>query len=162
MKFLRPETEHQNDVFDYLEECFQHKEQNVVIEQSLLEQDYDNWLERIKKNESIGNGAWGRSYFFLCYEEDVFVGLLCIRYELDKELEKEYGNIGYHVRPTQRRKGYATKMLRYALDVCSQKGLKKVVLGCHKDNIASKTVIQKCGGKQKVFGDLNIYFEIAL
>lgn len=37
-------------------------------------------------------------------------------------------------------------MLRYALTVCREKGMKQVVLGCYKDNAASATTIGKNGG----------------
>lgn len=54
--------------------------------------------------------------------------------------------IGYGVRPSERNKGYATQMLRYALEVCKEKGMRRAFLGCHSDNIASASVIKKCGG----------------
>lgn len=63
----------------------------------------------------MGTGDWGRSLLYLCYEESVLIDILCVRYELATELEKQYGNIGYSVRPSERNKGYARQMLRHAL-----------------------------------------------
>jgi predicted acetyltransferase len=65
---------------------------------------------------------------------------------LSPALAASYGHIGYGVRPGERRKGYATAMLRHALEVCRTKGLSEVILGCYKDNIASVRTILKCGG----------------
>ena len=62
------------------------------------------------------------------------------------ELSEKNGDIGYGVRPSERNKGYATAMLRYALSVCKEKGMKKAVLGCYKDNPASAATIRKNGG----------------
>jgi len=53
------------------------------------------------------------------------------------------GHIGYGVRPTERRKGYASEILRLALDECRRMGMKKVMVGCHQDNIGSKKTIEK-------------------
>ena len=39
-----------------------------------------------------------------------------------------------------------TAMLGYALSVCKEKGMEKVILGCYKDNLASAATIQKNGG----------------
>ena len=37
-------------------------------------------------------------------------------------------------------------MLNYALSVCREKGLEKVILGCYKENLASAATIRKNGG----------------
>ncbi len=36
-------------------------------------------------------------------------------------------------------------MLRYALSVCKEKGMKKVLVGCYNDNTASAATIRKNG-----------------
>lgn len=55
------------------------------------------------------------------------------------ELEKQFGNIGYSVRPSKRNQGYATQMLQYGLKVCEEHGMYRVILGCHSDNMAYET-----------------------
>ena len=83
---------------------------------------------------------------YLCLDKNKLIGLLSIRYELPENLTEIYGDIGYGVRPSERNKGYATTMLRYALSVCKEKGRDKVLLGCYKDNLASAATIKKNGG----------------
>ena len=56
------------------------------------------------------------------------------------------GHIGYGVRPSERRKGYATLMLRLVLDKARAMGIERVLITCDKDNLASARVIQKNGG----------------
>ena len=51
----------------------------------------------------------------------------------------------------ERKANYATEMLRYALSVCKQKGMDRVILGCYKDNLASAATIKKNGGQ--IIGD---------
>jgi len=74
------------------------------------------------------------------------LGRLSIRHSLTPWLEAEGGHIGYAVRASERRRGYATLMLSLALPVARQIGLTRVLITCDKKNIASARVIQKNGG----------------
>ena len=51
------------------------------------------------------------------------------------------------MRPTEWRKGYATKMLALCLDKCRDFGIDKVLLTCEVDNCASRKTILANGGK---------------
>ena len=65
---------------------------------------------------------------------------------MSDKLKELYGDIGYGVRPSERRKGYATQMLKYALSVCREKNMKEAILGCYENNYGSNRTIQKNGG----------------
>jgi len=56
------------------------------------------------------------------------------------------GHIGYSVPPGKRRRGYATQYLSLALQDAFSRGWDHILLTCDIDNIASKTVIERCGG----------------
>ena len=77
---------------------------------------------------------------------DIIVGAVNIRHYLNETLLKTWGNIGYGIRPDERRKGSATRALHMALDKCRKLGLEKVLLGCYKDNKGSAEVIINNGG----------------
>lgn len=68
-----------------------------------------------------------------------------MRHELNDFL-KNFGNSGYSVRPTERKKGYATEMLSQVCEIAKAAGLKKLQLSVEKDNIASIKTIKKNGG----------------
>ena len=146
MAYRLPTLEDRDVLKDYLNECRDNDEQNVLLHQELFEKDFPAWVERIGRNSREGNGEWGRSLLLLCFDGDEVVGILCIRYELSRELEAVYGNIGYEVRASKRGRGYATQMPQYALNVCSGFCLESVTLGCCKDNAASAAVMKKRGG----------------
>ena len=96
---------------------------------------FEDWVKMIHDNANIGDNEWGKSLTYLVFnDEDELIGLLNIRYDLKEEKTMEFGHIGYGVRPSQRRKGYATKMLQFALDECQKYGLKKVIVACYKEN----------------------------
>lgn len=131
---------------EYVQEHYDCKETSISASLGLLAAEYIDWVEKIRKNASDGDELWGKSLLYLCFEKGKLIGLLSVRYELPESLRKRYGDIGYGVRSSERNKGYATAMLRYALSVCREKGMDRVMLGCYKDNKASAAVIRKNGG----------------
>jgi predicted acetyltransferase len=70
-----------------------------------------------------------------------------MRHRLTPELEQEGGHIGYHVVPSQRGKGHATRMLAQAVALLIAEGVRSVVITCAADNGASRRVIERNGGR---------------
>ena len=146
MNYRLPEQNDEKLLLDYLQEHYDNGEKDVSASMGFASTAYDQWVERIRSNASVGDGSWGKSLLYLCFDGEKLVGLLSIRYDLSKEMSEKYGDIGYGVRPSERKKGYAMAMLGYALSVCKEKGMRQVVLGCYKDNVASAATIRKHGG----------------
>ncbi len=74
------------------------------------------------------------------------VGRIALRHALNKNLEEFGGHIGYEVRPSVRRSGIATEMLRLVLQTPKAKEMSRVLLTCSPDNTASIKTILKNGG----------------
>ena len=74
------------------------------------------------------------------------LGFLQVRHEFNDYLSKYGGHIGYSVRPSDRRKGYAKVMLKMALPFCREIGLDKVLITCMDGNIGSEKTILANGG----------------
>lgn len=85
--------------------------------------------------------------FFVGVVDGVVVGRLSLRHELNDFLMRVGGHIGYGVRPSCRRRGYATSMLQQAIPLAAKVGLSRALITCDVGNIGSMTVIERCGGK---------------
>lgn len=166
MEYRLPRIEDEDDIRDFIRECCYVEECYVMLKQELLLSDYSKWVSLIHRYASLGNGKWGRSLLLLAYDKSRLVGILPIRYEISEDYAFLYGNIGYHVRPSLRNMGYATKMLKHGLEICKEKGMVRVIVGCDRDNLASSAVIKKCGGVHlRTFNDsygVNDYYGIYL
>jgi predicted acetyltransferase len=88
-----------------------------------------------------------RETFFWLVEGETFIGRVSIRHELTDLLRLIGGHIGYEIRPTQRRKGYGTLILKLALDEARQLNLDHVLLTCNADNEGSRRIIMANGGE---------------
>lgn len=110
--------------------------------------DFDNYLNNLDTKEGDKNG-WVPDTTFFCLDRDrnIFVGAVNIRHHLNDELMKTGGHIGDGVRPSERRKGYATAMIALALEECKKLGISRVLICCDKDNIGSAKSIISNGGQ---------------
>lgn len=79
-------------------------------------------------------------------EGDEFFGRIGIRHRLTPMLLEMGGHIGYDVRPSARRRGHATAMLRQALRVAHELRIDPALITCDVDNVGSRTVIERNGG----------------
>lgn len=84
------------------------------------------------------------TWWFLDGEE--YLGRISVRHELTEWLREFGGHIGYEVRPTARRRGHATTMLREVLPHAYALGIDPALLTCDEDNVASAKVIEAVGG----------------
>lgn len=85
-------------------------------------------------------------FMFVRKRDDRVVGMIQVRHWFNEYLEQYGGHIGYSVRPSERRKGYAKEMLRMTLPYCQKIGLDRVMISCYDGNIGSEKTIRANGG----------------
>ena len=85
-------------------------------------------------------------FFFIRKSDNKLVGMIQVRHRFNDYLEKYAGHIGYSVRPSERRKGYAKEMLEMVLPFCCKIGIDKVMITCIDGNIGSEKTILANGG----------------
>ena len=133
---------------------------------------FEDYLRKLKERKEMPFTSYeqekvpGTNYLLVRESDNRIVGSVNIRFQLNRMLDERFGgHIGYGIRPTERRKGYATEALKLALDVCRKHGLKSVKLGCLTNNIGSRKTILNNGGKLINHKELLIpedYYEINL
>jgi predicted acetyltransferase len=78
---------------------------------------------------------------------DRFVGSISLRHNISHpRLATVGGHVGYAVRPSARRSGFATDALRQVVARAGPRGIPRLLVTCDSDNLASATVIERCGG----------------
>ena len=109
--------------------------------------DFDKYLSELEIKETDGRLVPDSTFFCLDEERNIFVGAVNIRHYLNEGLLKTGGHIGDGVRPSERRKGVATKMIGLALEECKKLGIDRVMMACDDTNIGSAKSIENNGGK---------------
>lgn len=108
--------------------------------------EFNEHLRLLKEHQDNPPPIFVSSTMYYAFINQEIVGRLSFRHELNDKLKVRGGHIGYSVNPNQRRKGYATEILRQGLEYCKLKNLKKVLLTCEDSNIPSCKTIEKNGG----------------
>ncbi len=111
--------------------------------------DFGEFLRRLAacaRGEGLPPGFVPHSTYWPVNDGEV-VAVSNLRHELTDALRREGGNIGYGVRPSARRRGFATVILGRTLEPARQRGLGEALLTCAKTNVGSVRAIQHNGGE---------------
>lgn len=107
---------------------------------------FDYYLDNLEIKHPTDGLVPDSVFFLLDIERNILLDAVNIRHYLNDYLLKYGGHIGDGIRPSERRKGYATEMIRLSLMECKKMGIDKVLLVCDKSNIVSAKSIIKNGG----------------
>ena len=148
---VKPDLSYADEIIKYKEESL--AESPLINGSAGLNRfsSIEDWLEELKKRsceDTVPKGLVPSSTYLAVREKDNYIlGMIDIRHYLNEYLTQVGGNIGYGVRKTERNKGYAKQMLKLALEKCKELKIKKVLITCDKDNIASEKVILSANAK---------------
>ena len=151
LELIFPTKEYKKEVEEYLQEFLNNGENEIAGDGGLDRiKDFDKWLEKVKNDLSIDTIDKDRIpatvYLTIRKSDKKIVGNLQIRHFLNEKLLNYGGHIGDSIRPSERRKGYATEQIRLALEKCKELGIDRVLMDCDKTNIGSAKAIQNNGG----------------
>ena len=111
-------------------------------------QNFDDYIQRLEKEEKDPEQGLvpATTYFALDKERNIIVGACNIRHYLNDFLKRGGGHIGDGVRPSERRKGFGTEIIKLALEKCREMGIDRVLISCDKGNEGSrKTILNNVG-----------------
>lgn len=160
-----PTEELETKATEFKKEFFQLGER--VINGSFLldyKDNYHEWLQILKDSLSVEtvNPKWvvSDTFFAIRKSDNKIVGIVNFRHSLN-DFYKDLGHIGYSVRPSERKKGYATEILKQTLKHAKKLGLHEVFLTCKVENEASrKTIINNGGIQSRSFAKEDKEYEV--
>ena len=150
---VRPTTELQEQYLAFYQEWKDSGEEMIpwVIQKD--PSDFPAMVQAVldqEKAEGLPEGWVPDSTYWLVTEEQEVVGAVNIRHRLTEKLFNCGGHIGYGIRPSARRKGYATKLLEMSLEKTKELGIDRVLVVCDATNEASERTILNNGGVRDV------------
>jgi predicted acetyltransferase len=137
----------------YLDSFFQamaefESEGNPQVHKNLSREQFPAYVRQLH-DQSIGKNlkdGYIPSKEFWIVDRDGYAGRIILGLTFTPTPEKLGHHVGYAVRPSKRRHGYATKALEALLDEARKLGIHKLMPTCDAANIASRKVIERSGG----------------
>lgn len=148
MKLIKPCINYKDEYLDMLAEWKESGEEVIPWTLALDTSDFSLMVEKLNGwSDGVGlpEGFVECSTLWLV-NNNKLIGAIDIRHRLNEALSFWGGHIGYGIRPSERKKGYASLMLSLALKECKKIGLSKVLITCSKSNIGSSKTIINNGG----------------
>ena len=119
VSLLTPTTDLQEEYLDFYNEW---KDSGETMIPWVITKDPSNFPAMVQELLDAHNGinlpdSWvPDSTYWLVTDHNRIVGVVNIRHSLTEHLFNAGGHIGYGIRPSERRKGYATKLLALSLE----------------------------------------------
>lgn len=150
-----PSLERKNQIIDYVNEfALYNSETNgmgslrKILEGYTFEQALEVCLRMQDEEYAKKLGRCQSKTFLLIREnDDRIIGAINVRLNLPESMKQFGGDIGYGIRPTERRKGYNKINLYLGLIEAQKLGLDLVMLDCDVTNLGSVKTMQALDGK---------------
>lgn len=152
LRLVKASCEFKEQIADMMEEWlarYDGRNEDELTPLAIFKNDYrdfDYYISHLEYDKPQDGKVPNSTFFCFDEERNIMVGAVNIRHYLNDYLLKYGGHIGDGIRPSERRKGYATKMIALALDECRKLGLQRVLMVCDRDNVGSAKSIINNGG----------------
>jgi Predicted acetyltransferase len=148
---IEPSKELESAAMKYRNDYIEHGETHINGSCGFINySNYDEWLLKVvlvhNEDTSFINVP-ATTYFTIRKTDNKIVGTIQLRHELNDDLRKRGGHIGYGICPSERKKGYGTKQLSLVLEKAKELHIPRVMISCDKTNLESAKVAINSGGK---------------
>ena len=153
IKLIEPTIEYEEDIWKFRQEILDSDDNDKFAGCGTLEQSSSakEWIKNCKlisnKETCPSDKVPSNVFIAVRISDNKIVGIIDLRHHIDHPILSTWGgHIGYYVRPDERKNGYGKEMLRLNLINAQKLGIKKVLVTCNVDNIASEKTIMANGG----------------
>ncbi|MBQ8302233.1 MAG: GNAT family N-acetyltransferase [Clostridia bacterium] len=151
MKLIKPAFEYADQIKKYRQEFLDAGDSMDGCGSLRRIEDPYEYIQRsidCQNEETMPKGLVPATQFMFIRESDnKLIGMIQVRHYFNDYLSKYGGHVGYSVRPSERRRGYAKEMLKAVIPYCREIGLNRVLITCIEDNLGSEKTIIANGGK---------------
>ena len=156
MNLVLPCKKYEKGYYELVNSAIKNKDELEMGNAYRNGESYQDMLNRLKDRRNgigISNRDVPATVYFII-DNNKLVGTIDLRHELNDNYFSRLGHVAYYIKPEERKKGCATKALSLALEKYKKQKIEKVLITCLEDNVASRKVIEKNGGKlEKSFYD---------
>jgi len=146
-----PTLHHKTAAENFKNDFFENHEYGIPGSAMLDGMEYEQWFIHNTNNrcENTVNSGWvvATTFFAVRTHDRKIIGMIDVRHNLGTEFLTQFGgHIGFSVRPSERKKGYATDILKMGLEYAKSLNIEKIMIACFSDNLPSIRTIEKCDG----------------
>ena len=150
----RPSFERKDEIIEYINEFVEYNSEingtgglDKIIEGYTFEQALERCLSMENANYAKKiNRCQSKTFLLIREKDNRIVGTINVRWNLTEAMKRFGGNIGYGIRPTERRKGYNKINLYLGMQEAKKLGLDRVMLDCDVNNLGSDRTLKALGG----------------
>lgn len=150
----RPSFERKDEIIEYINEFVEYNSEingtgglDKIIEGYTFEQALERCLSMEDANYAKKiNRCQSKTFLLIRENDNRIVGTINVRWNLTEAMKRFGGNIGYGIRPTERRKGYNKINLYLGMQEAQKLGLDRVMLDCDVNNLGSDRTLKALGG----------------
>lgn len=149
VRLVKPSPEYKEEYLDFHKEWKSSGEDMIPWVIKKDPSDFNEMIQSLldaEKGKNLPQGWVPDTTFWLVEENNRVLGVVNIRHSLTENLMNSGGHVGYGIRPSERKKGYATKLLSLSLEKTKELGIDATLVVCDKWNEASKRTILNNGG----------------